>query len=122
MIAHNKHRVIRHLEGQFYIAFTQCLFGNIGLINKLVVDIYIAAGVNIDPFARLSDDSLDENLASVINSDDVACFKLRAFDRKHYIALSQRGRHRIAVNSHYRQQHSRHKHGNGRGYHKSIYR
>lgn len=51
MVAHDEIPSVRHLIGQFDIAFARCLFFQIRLVKRFAIDAYITVRVDIHPFA-----------------------------------------------------------------------
>ena len=108
VVPHHEDPGIRYLVRQLDVAFAEGFFClEIGFVDDFVIDIDVAFLVDVDPVARIGDDSLYQDFVVIVKGDDVACFGVALFHGEHDVAFREERVHGGSVDVEYRQEEHR---------------
>lgn len=89
MVSENEVSAFGNLIGKLNVAVTESFFKNIRLIDQNIVNVNISFIIYIDPLTGTCDVTLDEELVSNIEADEVTDFKIHSLDRNNDIAFTE---------------------------------
>ncbi len=98
VVAHDEEAAVWDLVGEGDIALAESLFGEIGFVERRVVDEDITVVIDIDPIAGAADDAFHEDFIVVIKGGDIPGLEGRGFDGEYYFPVRQGRRHGGTVN------------------------
>ena len=71
VVSHHKDSRFGHLVRKFDVRLAKRLFGKVGFVERHPVDGHIARFIDVDPFTRLGDHTLHQNLIIVVKGNNI---------------------------------------------------